>query len=93
LERKALELSHRFAFVAGGAIERGMCSNQGESVLVVLNRPHRDYPVFHVMTLFAFCTHLPPVDVGMTIRAIFAGVGEDRLDVTLLTRYTLMRAK
>ena len=68
-----------------------MRSNQGESILVILNGPDGDHPVFHVVTLFAFRPHLAAVDVGMAIRTIFAGIGKDGLDVTSATLDTLMR--
>lgn len=83
LRRQSLELSHCSAFVAGSAVEYGMCPHQRKAVLVLVDLLHRDMPTLHAMTLFAGSAKLALVDVGMAIRTFLAHVGEHRPSVAL----------
>ena len=85
LKGKTLELSNRSALMACGTIERGVRTEQGEPVLVVLNGSHGYHPGFHVVTPLAARPHLPAVNIGVTICAPCACVGENWLKVTLPT--------
>ena len=46
-----------------------MRAQQREAVEVILNCLHGYVPPVHRMALFAVRAHLPPVDVGVAVRA------------------------
>lgn len=92
LSRKALELADRCALVARIALDRGMGSDQGETVLVVLNIFDGDVPALHRVALLAASTHLAAVDVGVAVSALAAYVGEHLLRMALGTRDVLVHA-
>ena len=46
-----------------------MRAQQREAVEVILNCLHGYVPPVHCMALFAVRAHLPPVDVGVAVRA------------------------
>jgi hypothetical protein len=50
-------------------LQRGVCAHQWEAVKVVLNCLGRDSPPVHGMALLAVGSELPPVNIGMAIRA------------------------
>jgi hypothetical protein len=49
-----------------------------------------DVPAFYGVTLFAIRSHLTTMDVGVAVRAVRAGVREDRLGMALSAGDTLM---
>jgi hypothetical protein len=49
-------------------------------------------PPLHSVTFFAIRTHLPAVDIGVTVGAVRPCIGEDRLGVALRTGDTLVEA-
>ncbi len=67
--RQPLELSCRGALMAVIALQRCMRAQQREAVEVILNCLHGYVPPVHRMALFAVRAHLPPMNVGVTIRA------------------------
>lgn len=81
--RHRLEPAVRSTLVAGVAVHRGMRSDQGEAVIVLLDLPHRHLPPEHGVALFAICAQLPPVNIRVAILAALANIGKDGLDMTL----------
>ena len=69
-----------------------MRSHQGEAILVVLDRLQGNRPAAHVVTTLAVGAHLAAMDVGMTVSASCAGVGEHHLGMASGARYTLVRS-
>jgi hypothetical protein len=78
-------LTHRRALVAFLAGNRGVRSNQGEAVLMLLNLLYGNLPASHGVALRAVCSKLPPVNVGMAIGAVFAHIRKNWLKVALDT--------
>jgi hypothetical protein len=90
--REALELPHSRIFVAGVAIQCCMRTDQREAVDVLINLLNRDIPTFHRMALFAICSHLPLVNVGMAIRALGSHIRKDQLGMALRAAHALVHA-
>ena len=67
--RQPRELADRSLLVAIIALQRGVCAYQRETVKVILNRLNRNSPPVHRMALLAVGPELPPVNVGMAVRA------------------------
>ena len=91
LERQTLKLSGGGSFMTGIAFQRGMRSHQREPVLVILNRLQGNRPAAHVVTTFAVGPHLAAVDVGVTVGAPGACVGEDHLGMAPGTGHAFVR--
>jgi hypothetical protein len=51
--------------MTGFAIDRGMGSQQWKPVHVLVDRLHGNLPASHGVAIFAACTKLAPVDVGV----------------------------
>lgn len=92
LGRKALELAHGSAFVAGLALDGGMSADQGETVLVLLDGGKIDLPTFDGVALLAIGAKFSSVDVGVAIGAILPHVGKDPLQVALRASDLLVHA-
>jgi hypothetical protein len=92
LGRKALELAHGGAPVAGLALDGGMSAEQGEAVLVLLDGGQVDLPTFDGVALLAIGAEFSSVDVGVAISAILAYVGEDPLQMALSASDPLVHA-
>jgi len=56
------------------------------------NSLQNNIPPFDRMALFAGGAHLPPVNVGVAVRAIRAYVGEHRLGVALRAGHSLVKS-
>ena len=69
-----------------------MRSDQGETILVILDGLHRDIPALYGVALLAVCAHLPLVDIGMAIGAPCTHIREDGLGVTLGAGHVLVHA-
>ena len=92
LDRKPLELSHRFAFMAVRAIKASVTADQGEAIIVFPNTLQDDVPAFNGVAGFAVCTHLAAMDVSVTIGAVRTRVRKDRLSMALGTGNTFVQA-
>ncbi len=92
LGRKALELAHGSAFVAGLALDGGMSADQGETVLVLLDGGKIDLPTFDGVALLAIGAQFSSVDVGVAIGAILSYIGKDPLQVALRASDLLVHA-
>ena len=90
--RKSLELPHCCARVAGLALDRRVRTEQRETVLVLADGLCRDLPAAHRMAAFAVRAHLAPVQVGVTVGAVVAHIGEHGLDVALRAGDFLVQA-
>jgi len=90
--RKSLELPHCCARVAGLALDRRVRTEQRETVLVLADGLCRDLPAAHRMAAFAVRAHLAAVQVGVTVGAVVAHIGEHGLDVALRAGDFLVQA-
>ena len=68
--RETLELPDSRILVARITIQRRMRTDQRETVDVLIDLLNRDIPAFHRVALLAVSSHLPLVNVGVTIRAL-----------------------
>jgi len=93
LERQPLKLADGRSFMAAVTLQRGMSADQGETVLMIAYGLNRDLPALHVVAALAVCAHLPVMDVGVAVTASGAGVGKNRLRVTLRARHVLVHAE
>jgi len=80
-----LELPNSRTGVAGITLQRGMGSDQREPVLMLLNLADCHPPSVHRMALLASRSKLPPVDVGMAVRAFRTDLRKDQVGVALAT--------
>jgi hypothetical protein len=69
LRRQPCKLADRSLLVAVIALQRGVCAHQREAVKVVLNCLSGNSPPVHGMALLAVGPELPPVNIGMAVRA------------------------
>lgn len=90
--RHRLELAIRRALVASLAIDRGVRSSQGKTIIVLLNVLNGNLPSTHRMTLLAIRSKLALVNVGVAILATLAHVRKDRLAVALRASHRCMHA-
>lgn len=60
-----------------------MSAKQREAILVFVDLFDGDLPPQNRVALRAIRAHLSLVDIGVTIRAVLADIGKDRLDVAL----------
>lgn len=74
------------------ALHGSVSAQEWEAILVVLHLLNGDIPSLHGVTLGAVGAHLTAVNIGMTIRAILAHVGEDGLDVARDALHFFMHA-
>lgn len=89
---KPLELAGARALVTIVAGERGVCADQGETVLVCAEVLKARLPAANRVALFAVRAELAPMDVGVAIRALGSRLGEDQADMALRTGYSLVKA-
>lgn len=90
--RQSLELPDRCALVTCVAIERGMCSLQRESVLVVLNLLDGRLPASHGVTLLTARTELPLVNVRVAVGTLCPHIREYGLGMARHACYSLVHA-
>src|SRR5437868_3805643 len=67
-----------------------MSSEKRKAVLVLTNGIQGYGPPIEGVTLFALCSHLTTMNVGVTISAFIPHVGEYQADVALRARDVLM---
>jgi hypothetical protein len=89
---EAEELADGRAGMAGLTRNSGMSAEERKTILMVFDLLRGEIPAFDGMALRAVGTHLAAVNVRVTIRAIFADVGEDGLDVALNTVHFFVHA-
>jgi hypothetical protein len=92
LDGKSLELSDRFTLVTVRALQSGMASHQGETVVVFPHPLYDDVPSFDCMALCAVRPHLTAMNVGMAVGTVRSGIRKHRLGMTLGTSHSLMQA-
>jgi len=92
--RKAVENSGSGLFVTLFALHGSVSAEEREAIEVIFDLLHRNVPALHGVTLLAGRAHLMPVDVfvRVTIDAVLADVGEDRLDVALRALHFFVQA-
>ena len=78
--------------MAGVAIYRGVRADERKAILMVLNRLRRNIPPLNGMALLAVRSHLPPVNVGVAVRALGADIREHQLDVALGALHLLVHS-
>ena len=91
LDRESLELANRFALVTVCAIQAGVPANEWKAVVVLLDGLQSDVPALHRMTVLAVRSHLPAMNIGMTVRTASACVGEHRFSVALGATHALVK--
>jgi hypothetical protein len=74
------------------ALHCGVSPQKWETILVILNLLDGNIPPEHGVTLRAIRSHLPLVNIGVTILALLADISKDRLNVALLARYFFVQA-
>ena len=79
-------------FVTGVAIHPGMRTNQGKTILMLVDVVHRHLPAVDPMAEVALRPVLAPMDVGVAILTLPADIGENAIHVTLLARNVLMES-
>jgi len=78
-----LELPHRGSLVAVVALQRRMCPDQRETILMRLDLAHPDAPAFHRVTLLARRPKLTPVNVGVAVSTLHPHIREHQVGVAL----------
>ena len=63
--------------MAGITIQRGVCADQGKTILVLIDLLNGNVPSSNVVALFAVCAHLPLVDIRVAGRALGSDTRED----------------
>jgi hypothetical protein len=83
-------LPHRRTPVTGIASERGVGTEQRETIPMVLNGARVYAPAQNCMTVFALRPELTLVKIRVAIRATRAGFGKDFRYMARITRYILV---
>lgn len=65
------------------AVHRSVCAKKRKAVVVLLDLLDLNVPALHVVALFAAGSELPLMNIGVTVGALPAHIGEDRLRVAL----------
>ena len=86
LRRHLLEAAIGAIFVACVAVDGRMRSCEREAIIVLLNVFIGDLPSSDGVALFAIGAQLATMDVGVTILATLADVGENHFHVALRAR-------
>jgi hypothetical protein len=81
-----IELADGARLMAFVAIHNRVRADQRKPILVLVDVMHRHCPAIDVMAQVALGTVAAPVNIGVAVLALLAGVGEDRIDVALLAR-------
>jgi len=92
LRCQPLELPSRCAFVAGVTFQGGMCAEQREAILVLLDLLYCHLPSLDRVALCTIGSKLALMNVGVAVGAFLTHVGKDRLDVALGTSHVLVHA-
>ena len=83
LNRQTHELADSFAFVTVRAIQSRVPANQRKTVGVFSNGLQNNAPALHRVALFAVRSHLPTMNVCVTVRAVRSSIRENHLGVAL----------
>ena len=86
------ELSVGRTLVTLITLDGRMSAKQWKAILVLFDRPDRHVPAVYGMALFAASSHLPSVNVSMTVCAIVTHVPKHQSDVALSTGNVLVHA-
>lgn len=78
--------------VARVAVQNRVCSHQGETVVVVLNRFDGYIPPVHAMALFAARSHLATMYISVALDALSPNVRKYRLNVALSAHHALVHS-
>jgi hypothetical protein len=92
LDRQPLKLAHRSPLVAVGAVQPSVPGHEREPIVMLAGSLCNDVPTLHGVALLAARTHLPAVEICVTISAVRPDIGKDRLGVALRTGDPLMQA-
>ena len=90
--REAFILAYGSAFVTLLARHSRVGTEKREAVLVILNLLRGNLPTEHGVALRAVGAHFAPVNIGVTILAVFPNVGKHRFDMTLRALHFLVHA-
>ena len=74
------------------ALHSGVCTQQGKTILVVLQLLYGNVPPLNRVTLRTIRAHPPLMDVLMAVLTVFSHVGENRFDMTLRAFHFFMHA-
>jgi len=92
LNRQPLELAHGSPLVAIGAVQASVPGHEREPIVMLAGSLCDDVPTLHGVALLAARTHLPAVDICVTVSAVGPDIGKNRLGVALRTGDPLMQA-
>lgn len=90
--REALILADGRALVAILALHRGVRTEKRKTILVLLHLLDGDIPALNGVAARAIRAHLPLVDIGVTILAVLARIGEHWLAVALRALHLFVHA-
>ena len=74
------------------ALHRGVCTQQGKTILVVFQLLYGNVPALNRVTLGTIGAHPSLMDVLMAVLTVFSHVGEYRFDVALRAFHFFMHA-
>ena len=80
------------SLVAILALDGSVGAEERETILVILELLDSDIPTLHSVTFGAARAHLPLVNIGMTVLAIFSYVRKNWFNVALRALHFLMHA-
>lgn len=92
-EPLTIELPYSAGLVTRITIRHGVCADQRETVLVLIDGMNRNLPAIDVMAEGALRSILATVNIRMTVLAIGRYVGKNRIDVALLAAHIAMHSK
>lgn len=82
-EPEAIELSDGADFVAGVAVDDGVCTDQRKAILVLIDVVDGDLPAIGVVAQFAFSPIFAAMQIGMAILALVGSIGEIEIGMTV----------
>ena len=91
IRRQSEVLSGGRALVTGLTVDCGMGPHQGKPVVVPLDGLDVDTPSLHGVALLALRTHLPAMDIRVTVGALGSGVAEYQARVALPAGYIFVK--
>ncbi len=90
--RQSLELTDGGALVTGVAVHGGMRADQREAIQMLIDLLNGDVPALDRMALFAVGSHLPLMNIGVTVGALRAHIRENQLGMALSASHTFMQS-
>ena len=82
---EAIELPDRSHFVAGITVDDSMCTDQRETILMLIDIVDRDLPAVGVVAQLAFGSVLTAMQVGMAVLALIRSIGKFQIVVAIAT--------